>query len=360
MPMPGSQEMNSISIAYFLHEFRWLFRLVFAAMIITGAANAFSKRWKLIPVLSLLILGFAIYLFNFPMSTDSMFIQPVQLQFADASDKDINKEEQVIGITINGVSKAYPVSYLVYHHQVRDVIGNEQVMVTYCSVCRTGRIYKPVVKGKPEDFRLVGMDHFNAMFEDATTKSWWRQATGEAVAGKLTGEWLPELPSSQMTAKLWWDLHPNGLVMKPDPGFTDSYDTELRFEQGKSRSSLTGTDSLSWKKKSWVVGINTGKNSKAYDWNYLKSKRVINDKFGDQHIAIALNSDNMSYAAFIKDDSNDMKISGDTLIYKNESFDFSGKPLASGRALEHINAHQEFWHSWKTFHPQTESFPAHD
>jgi hypothetical protein len=55
-------------------------------------------------------------------------------------------------------------------------------MVTYCTVCRTGRVYGPIINGKKETFRLVGMDHFNAMLEDATTKSWWQQATWDARA----------------------------------------------------------------------------------------------------------------------------------------------------------------------------------
>jgi hypothetical protein len=39
------------------------------------------------------------------------------------------------------------------------------------------------------------MDHFNAMFEDSQTKSWWRQVNGEAIAGPLKGKTLPEIPS---------------------------------------------------------------------------------------------------------------------------------------------------------------------
>ena len=52
------------------------------------------------------------------------------------------------------------------------------------------------------------MDHFNAMLEDNTTKSWWRQVTGEAVAGKLKGQQLPEVYSTQTTLKHWLELHP--------------------------------------------------------------------------------------------------------------------------------------------------------
>ena len=36
MPMPGSQRMDSISIAYFLYNWRWMIRGLFALMIIVG------------------------------------------------------------------------------------------------------------------------------------------------------------------------------------------------------------------------------------------------------------------------------------------------------------------------------------
>lgn len=91
-------------------------------------------------------------------------------------------------------------------------------MVTYCSVCRTGRVYESLVKGHPEKFRLVGMDHFNAMFEDVTTGSWWRQVTGQAVTGPLKGESLPEVESQQFSIKKLFELHPDALVVQVDAG----------------------------------------------------------------------------------------------------------------------------------------------
>lgn len=145
------------------------------------------------------------------------------------------------------------------------------MIVTYCSVCRTGRVFIPVVDGQSEKFRLVGMDHFNAMFEDKTTKSWWRQSTGEAVAGKQKGKKLEEFPAFQMSLKKWFELYPNSKVMQADETFTSVYDSLGRFENGKSTGSLTRTDSLSWEAKSWVIGIEMNSHHhKAYDWNVLK------------------------------------------------------------------------------------------
>ena len=84
--------------------------------------------------------------------------------------------------------------FIGYHHQVRDRVGGTDVLVTYCTVCRSGRVFSPLVDGTLERFRLVGMDRFNAMFEDESTGSWWRQATGAAVAGPRKGIQLVVIP----------------------------------------------------------------------------------------------------------------------------------------------------------------------
>ena len=59
-----------------------------------------------------------------------------------------NRDHLIIGVVINNEAKAYPIEIIGYHHQVRDTIGGEPVMITYCTVCRTGRVYSPYVNGK--------------------------------------------------------------------------------------------------------------------------------------------------------------------------------------------------------------------
>src|ERR1044071_4013377 len=98
-------------------------------------------------------------------------------------------------------------------------------MVTYCTVCRTGPVHLPIGNGKYEKFRLVGMDHFDAMFEDATTGSWWRQENGDAITGPLKGKALDEIPSQQMTLKQWIAEHPDTKILQPDTNFQNEYAT---------------------------------------------------------------------------------------------------------------------------------------
>jgi len=172
MPMPGSQRINSIDLAYFLYSYRWVFRIVLGALSIAGIVAVFSQKSKWIPALALAATATIIYIFNFVMSADTMFLQPKRVVFKDQKANTLSDNALVVSVDYGGQVKAYPVRYILYHHQVQDTIGGKPVIITYCNVCRTGRVYEPIVKGQYEKFRLVGMDHFNAMFEDATTKSW--------------------------------------------------------------------------------------------------------------------------------------------------------------------------------------------
>jgi len=357
MPMPGSQQLDSVQLAYVLHTWRWGFRVVCLAAIGVGARAAFQGGWrrKWIAVVGLVLSGTIVWMFNFVATADHIFKEPQHLVHAPRATNRLPLSSIVIAVEFNGEAKAWPIRYLVYHHQVHATVGGKTVLVTYCSVCRTGRVYEPVVNGRPVTFRLVGMDHFNAMFEDATTGSWWRQANGEAVTGPLQGVRLPVVPSSQTTLRHWLEEHPAALVMQPDESadLEEDYDTYGRFERGKSKGDLTRTDPLSWQEKSWVVGVQAGRISKAYDWNRLKKDRVINDRVGDQAIVLVLATDGQSFAAFERP-AGSFTIQGDIIAADGRTYDLAGRDRAEpAMRLKPVQAHQEFWHSWRTFHPGT-------
>jgi hypothetical protein len=353
MPMPGSQQMNSIDLAYFLYKWRWIFRGLFAAMIFLGLFRSQWKR-KWILFFPIAIIAIVIYMANFKMAADAMFKQPKQLLLVSAESNKVDSNRLVLGVSINGEAKAYPIRFLGYHHHIQDTVGGKPIMVTYCTVCRTGRVFEPVVNGKKERFRLVGMDHFNAMLEDVTTKSWWRQVTGEAIAGKLKGQQLPEVYSTQTSLADWLQLNPGSLIMQADTNFIKLYDSSFKFESGASRSKLTGTDSLSWKDKSWVIGVKTGKESKAYDWNQLKKEKMIQDKIGSTPVLIVLSKNEKSFFAFERPNDNSIfNLSGDTLLFDNHKYRIDGKGIDTSFSLKPLPASQEFWHSWRTFNPGT-------
>lgn len=368
MPFPGSQVDEVIDMAYFINSNIWIFRIIGLALIAYPAFTLLGEPNRSIKFTGYALLIFwvlVVYMFNFRFLADKMFYQPSQKIFAPISENKVSTKKIIIGVAINGQAKAFPIEVIGYHHQVRDTIGGEPLMITYCTVCRTGRVFSPIVNDKLENFRLVGMDHYNAMFEDETTKSWWRQVNGEAIAGPLLGTTLTEVPSEQMSLQAWMDRYPNTLVMQPDPAFKDRYESLEKYDEGKMEGRLEGRDSLSWKDKSWVVGVPMGLFAKAYDWNQLVKDRVINDQIKGLPLMLALESDSVSFHSWVpvvgKDTlrfsySDSLKI----LVDQNQSrWNWKGECVEGtmkGTKLETVQSYQEFWHSWKTFHPNTEVY----
>ncbi len=363
MPFPGSQHSDTIQVAYFIdRNIAWL--RIIALLIALPALWYFFKKgrtWQKVTLTIFLVLyGFIFYMFNFRFLADKMFYQPKVKAFAGIPGDSTDKNKLIIGVSANGDAKAYPIEIIGYHHQVKDTLGGQAIMVTYCTVCRTGRVYSPFVNGRYEQFRLVGMDHFNAMFEDASTKSWWQQATGKAIAGKLKGTQLAEIPSAQMRLGDWLVLHPASLVLQPDKNFQAKYDSLKGYDEGNINGGLERRDSASWKFKSWVIGVSFHGESKAYDWNMLVKNKVINDTIAQTPVLITLEPNNKTFYVLTHADSLHFHFDSTTQMLKEDNTKTTWQPNGQcitgplkGTNLVPLQAYQEFWHSWRTFHPNT-------
>jgi hypothetical protein len=359
MPLPGSQRMRSIDVAYALHTWRWFFRAAFALVALVGLLAAWrasaSRRWRWPFVATLAGAAVVAYMTNFVMAADRMFRMPRTLAMRGGAANKVDTARLVVGVEMRGEARAYPVQFIGYHHQVHDSIAGRPILVTFCTVCRTGRVFDPTVDGRVESFRLVGMDHWNAMLEDRTTRSWWRQANGEALTGRRRGARLAEIPSQQVRLATWLRMHPHSLVMQPDSAFIDRYTKDFDYESGASRKELTGTDTVSWRDKSWVVGVTVNGASKAYDWNRLRRERIVNDELGGKPIVIALAADGASFVAYERPDAGTrLALRGDSLVASGRAWALDGRG-GEGR-LAALRASQEFWHSWRTFQPDTKTY----
>jgi hypothetical protein len=369
MPFPGSQHNNTISIAYFLNNNIFWIRIIGILLIVFPLYYFLKKgKWwqKILVTLFVLFYVFVFYMFNFRFLADKMFYQPTNKNLVNATNSKIDTNQLVIGIVINGQAKAYPVQVIGYHHQVQDTVGGEPVIVTYCTVCRTGAVFSPFINNTLQHFRLVGMDHFNAMFEDENTKSWWRQVNGEAITGPMKGSYLKELPSSQMRLSAWIRNNPQTLILQPDSIYTKQYDDLQGYDSGIIKGSLERRDSSSWKFKSWVVGITTRKFAKAYDWNDLANQKVINDTVANIPVLIALEKDGYSFHVWRRE------MNGLTLqFYWNDSlnilqdanthssWNWKGEcvdGVFKNSLLTPVQSYQQFWHSWNTFHPNSSKY----
>lgn len=362
MPFPGSQEFDSVHLAYFLNTYTYAIR----STLLLALASVVWKYTKAGAAPSKFLLGIGVGLYlavavgiQYAMTAEEMFKQPIIKRFLPGYQDTAQADKIVIAVSINGESAAYPIQLMGYHHQVRDTVGGMPILVTYCTVCRTGRVYSMVINGAVEEFRLVGMDHFNAMFEDGTTKSWWRQATGECVAGPLQGAELTSIASEQLTLRAWLRRHPNTRVLQPDVNFAEQYQYMQPYETGKSKGGLTKRDSASWMPKSWVVGVISGTNARTYDWNDLVRLRLVQDDLAGVPVLLVIERDNKSFHVYsTRVGSQTLKfVFADSVMVDEAtksvwSYDgYCMQGALQGKQLSKLEAYQEYLHSWEYFQP---------
>ena len=312
-------------------------------------------------VLVLLYIGI-FYLLNFTFNADLHFKDQKVTACLPLSENVVPDESVVLGIYRNQEARAYPIDYLAYHHKIYDSIGNDPILVTYCSICRSGRIFSPVINGKSERFSLVGTSGFNAIFEDKSTDSWWQQATGEAIAGKRKGEKMTEYFTEQMTLASWKEKFPNTLVLQPDTTFNEIYEDYLDFGSGFGEVNYKAEEP--WEEPSWIIGIAHEDNSLAIDYDEMIAKRLMHDSLGDIPILVTLELDTLSIHAW------DTRVDTANLYFEYDSlgeylvdtltqsvWDMTGTCIEGkfkGTKLFTMQSYVEYWHSWQRFHPDGE------
>ena len=144
MPFPGSQDLNAITICYYLEKILLPVRLLGAALIIFHLARYFSNQTKKAKIIQLVTLGLctgSLYFTDVMFKAEAMFEEPQTIKFANAIHSKVPESFVIIGVVNNGVAKAYPVVYLGYHHKIQDNVGNEPVLVTYCTMPRMWQGY---------------------------------------------------------------------------------------------------------------------------------------------------------------------------------------------------------------------------
>ena len=110
-----------------------------------------------------------------------------------AAVESLSDDEPVIGLSHDGVWKAYPLRILVWHEIVNDTIAGRPIAVTYCPLCNSAIVFDRRVEGpdgqeRTLEFGTTGkLRNSDLVMYDRQTESWWQQFMGEAIVGALTG-----------------------------------------------------------------------------------------------------------------------------------------------------------------------------
>ena len=285
-------------------------------------------------------------------------------KFADVSNANfMSDSDTVIGLHINGESKAYPLFIMVWHEIVNDTVGGTPVSVTYCPLCYTNQVFERIINGEEVEFGTSGkLYNSNLLMYDRLTDSYWSQALGTAVTGELSGYDLTLVPFDVITWGDWKTIHPDTLVLTTDTGHIRSYATDPYGNYYTEPQIIFPVDNRDDRMhpKEIIIGFNQNNIYKAYKQNDIESSIVINDFIGDTPLLlVSLFSQNSR--AF------DRSVDGEILdfqyvdgkikdIQTNSEWNYSGLSVSGiyeGQQLERMPIEPGFWFEWVAFHPNT-------
>ncbi|MEQ8399191.1 DUF3179 domain-containing protein [Thalassobaculum sp.] len=134
-----------------------------------------------------------------------------------AEDAGLADDEPVIGLSIAGDARAYPLQILIWHEIANDVVGGVPVAVTYCPLCNAAIVFDRRVDGRTLSFGTTGkLRRSDLVMYDRETESWWQQFLGEAIVGKMTGQSLQTVPARLESFARFRARHPAGRVQVPN------------------------------------------------------------------------------------------------------------------------------------------------
>ena len=134
--------------------------------------------------------------------------------------------DRVIGVTVNGQSRAYPLQLMNVHEIANDTLGGVPIAVTYSPLCDSAVIFNRTIKGTIVKFGVSGLlvNSNLVMYETPDVpvanfvSSLWSQLAFRAIAGPAaaTETELTLMPGTQVcTWAAWFLLHPDTTIAMP-------------------------------------------------------------------------------------------------------------------------------------------------
>jgi hypothetical protein len=296
--------------------------------------------------------------------------------------------DYILGVTVNGESRAYPTRFVWWHPVINDLVGKAGAggetprAITYCSVCNTGIRYSLRLNDQARKLDFFGLYNGVVTLCDRETSSVFLQVEGRFVTGPLLGSTLQPGPLLDTTWAQWKKLHPDTLVMSPQTDYEKFYSPKDKPEpRGYDRfpppfleQSMTRTDNrLPFFEKVLAVTLPVSgaqghlSQHRAYPLAALRSAGgAINDTWMEQPVAAFFDSDSLAAAAFLRE------LDGRTLTFETRKqadgldafvdketgtrWDIEGRaqtgPL-KGKALSRLESHLSQWYGWVAYFPDT-------
>ncbi|MBI4392974.1 MAG: DUF3179 domain-containing protein [Euryarchaeota archaeon] len=270
-------------------------------------------------------------------------------------DGPVERTAPVVGVSINGSARAYPVSILERHEVVDDTLGGRLIAVTYSPLCAAGVVFDREVEGRVLTFKVSGRLYKNDLvMYDVETSSLWSQLEGKAIRGPLTGTTLRAIPSTSASYETFQAIYPNAsLLAAPSSDTGDA----VRIYAGYDMSNETlyppvNRDALLLPKET-IHGVARSGASVAYPLFRVRDSPVTNDRVGGEAIVVtwyngaasSFEAGNGSFTwdfGFVMSDEDGRRFNMMT-----------GVSLDGDTSLQRLASTTLYYFAWRDFHPDS-------
>jgi hypothetical protein len=288
---------------------------------------------------------------DFPAMSDN----PLLLPLAD--------DTQLAVIEHGDVTKAYPLDYVIHHHIINDSFEDRTIALTYCAMCRSIIAFDvteigPLFVGSFKDANMI--------VADKRTSTFFQQATFKSIIGRLHPHTLTMIPFQILP---WGEIR-RGEQLPQVCQVTDDDFREFQlpipgvWKRIMASEATPGLPSRfrdkSFPARTRVVGVidSLANPRVAYLKRELVQRGVVkNDALNI--FLVALGDTVNAFKGSVLSRSVQLTIStsgGLSDAHSGTTWDARGK-YKSGSImsdLEKLAISDEYWFSWKAFHPSSE------
>jgi hypothetical protein len=299
-------------------------------------------------------------------ASDNLFID------VEDGNREWDQEELVIGLKINGDSRAYPVRLLSSHEIVNDTVGGQPVAVTWCPLCYSTIVFNRIVDDRELTFGVSGyLYRNNLVMYDHQTDTFWSQLLAQGMRGAMRGQYLETLPSIITSWGEWQQAHPQTTILSAEK-LGKSADTIIDPYAGyytSGSAGIMGVEAADTRlpPKSLVIGLQVGSITRAYPLENVQQERIIHDELNELPILLAYDESLQTVLVY------KTTVDGERLsfIRSDEPGFLQDEQTASiwdiktgtamggkfkGQQLPRLVSPLVFWFAWVDIHPDTELY----
>ncbi|MGO1328848.1 MAG: DUF3179 domain-containing (seleno)protein [Idiomarina loihiensis] len=313
--------------------------------------------WTLFPIILMalaVVLAHRLHQENVFKAVDfpAMADEPLKLPLQD------NMELAVI--EYDGVTKAYPLDYVIHHHIINDRFEDKLVALTYCAMCHS------IIPFDVTDIGPLFVGSFknaNMIVADKKTKTFFQQASCESVIGKLHPYTLTMIPFQVLTWSEVKKLNPCPKVVRVTKQDFKAFELPVKGLWKKviangltpGLSSKNRDNTLSPRTR--VVGITdkTANPQVVYLKDELLEQGVVNnEELGV--VLVAVNGSVLGFKSSVEENPVSIAPGANSTLCDTKSgtvWDVRGKFIKGEieSNLVPVAISDEYWFSWKLFHP---------